>query len=198
MPLSPAVPRRHIHTRRIECRGYLREDGLWDIEAWLEDSKTYAFDNETRGEVQPGGPVHDMVARLTVDDRLRIHAAEAESRATPYRICPAAADGFSRLVGLRIRPGWMREAAKAYGGREACTHLFELLRPMATTAFQAIFPWREREAQAAGENAGRFSGPPVDSCYAYASDREVVARMVSAEKTGAVKLTSDAADWPPS
>src|SRR5690606_35863619 len=67
MPLSPAVPRRHIHTRRIECRGYLREDGLWDIEAWLEDSKTYAFDNETRGEVQPGGPVHDMVARLTVD-----------------------------------------------------------------------------------------------------------------------------------
>ena len=76
----------------------------------------------------------------------------------------------------------MREVGKVYGGREACTHLFELIRPMATVAFQTIYPWREREAQLAGEMpAGRFAGPPVDSCYAYASDREVVARMRAAE-----------------
>ncbi|MFN4088230.1 MAG: DUF2889 domain-containing protein [Alphaproteobacteria bacterium] len=180
MPLSPAKPRRHIHTRRIECRGYLREDDLWDVEAWIEDTKAYAFDSELRGAVEAGGQIHDMVARLTVDDRLTIHAAEAESRVTPYRICPAAAAGFSRLAGLRIRPGWMREAAKAYGGREACTHLFELLRPMATTAFQTIFPWREGEAAARGAAPDQSAGPPVDSCYAYAADREVVLRMKAA------------------
>ena len=123
MPMSPPVPRRHIHTRRIECRGFLREDGLWDIDAWIEDTKTYPFESEDRGTVEAGGQVHDMVARLTVDDRLAIHAAEAESRATPYRICPAAAAGFSRLAGLRIRPGWIREVSRVYGGREACTQV---------------------------------------------------------------------------
>lgn len=185
MPLSPPAPRRHIHTRRIECRGYLREDGLWDVDAWIEDTKTYPFESELRGTVEAGGQVHDMVARLTLDDRLLIHAAEAESRATPYRICPAAAAGFSQLAGLRIRPGWMREVGKVYGGREACTHLFELIRPMATVAFQTIYPWREREAQLAGRpTAGRFAGPPVDSCYAYASDREVVAKLRADQALG--------------
>ena len=27
MPLKPATQRRHLHTRRITCEGYLREDG---------------------------------------------------------------------------------------------------------------------------------------------------------------------------
>ena len=58
MPLSPPAPRRHIHTRRIECRGYLREDGLWDVDAWIEDTKTYPFESELRGTVEAGGQVH--------------------------------------------------------------------------------------------------------------------------------------------
>ncbi len=32
MQLSNASKRKHIHTRRIECLGYERDDGLWDIE----------------------------------------------------------------------------------------------------------------------------------------------------------------------
>ena len=40
MPLSRAVPRDHIHTREIRCRGFRRRDGLWDIEGVLEDTKT--------------------------------------------------------------------------------------------------------------------------------------------------------------
>lgn len=41
MPLSPPEPREHIHSRDIILRGYRREDGLWDIEAHLTDTKTY-------------------------------------------------------------------------------------------------------------------------------------------------------------
>lgn len=33
--------RRLIHQRHVECRGYLRPDGLWDIEGRLEDVKTH-------------------------------------------------------------------------------------------------------------------------------------------------------------
>ena len=42
MPLPNPVPRKLMHTRAIECNGYEREDGLWDIEAHLTDTKTVA------------------------------------------------------------------------------------------------------------------------------------------------------------
>ena len=57
MPLSSPVAREPIHTRRIECRGYRRADGLWDIEGHLVDTKAYAFMNRHRGEVKAGEPV---------------------------------------------------------------------------------------------------------------------------------------------
>ncbi|MBO6784243.1 MAG: DUF2889 domain-containing protein, partial [Alphaproteobacteria bacterium] len=45
MPLSPPAEREHIHTRTVECAGYRRTDGLWDIEGHLTDVKTYTFEN---------------------------------------------------------------------------------------------------------------------------------------------------------
>ena len=39
--LAAPVPRTHVHTRDVQYRGYRREDGLWDIEAELTDTKTY-------------------------------------------------------------------------------------------------------------------------------------------------------------
>ena len=38
MPLSTSAPRQLMHNRAIECRGYQREDGLWDIEGHLVDT----------------------------------------------------------------------------------------------------------------------------------------------------------------
>ena len=177
IPLSPPVPRRPIHTRRIECRGYLRDDGLWDIEARIVDTKSYAFENGWRGTMAPGDPVHDMHVRVTVDTRLVIREAEAITVASPYRICPEAAPNLARIKGIKIRAGWLTEVKKVYGGPEGCTHILELLRPIATTAFQTIFAYLETERLAA-QSGGRWkAGPPVDSCYAYAADREVVREL---------------------
>lgn len=39
MPLSAPVPRVMRHRRAITVEAYLREDGLWDIEARLTDTK---------------------------------------------------------------------------------------------------------------------------------------------------------------
>lgn len=39
MPLSNPVPRVARHRRAITVEAYLREDGLWDIEARLMDTK---------------------------------------------------------------------------------------------------------------------------------------------------------------
>ncbi|MCH8218951.1 MAG: DUF2889 domain-containing protein, partial [Planctomycetes bacterium] len=54
MPTSDPAPREALHSRAIDCRGYRRADGLWDIEARMTDSKTYAFSNAYRGESGPG------------------------------------------------------------------------------------------------------------------------------------------------
>src|SRR5919109_5191059 len=68
MPLSNAVPRKLIHTRAIECKGYEREDGLWDIEAHLTDVKSVVHSRREGGRArQPGEPVHDMWLRVTID-----------------------------------------------------------------------------------------------------------------------------------
>jgi hypothetical protein len=182
MPLSASVPRAPIHTRSIECRGFRRDDGLWDIEGHLTDTKTYAFRDHFRGDVAPGAPVHDMWLRLTVDDRLVIHAVEAVTEASPYPVCPAVTPNFQRLQGLRIYPGFQKQVRDLLGGTEGCTHLVDLLGPLATTAYQTVFPYRAQQHEERLAREGRAAERPtrkpklVDSCHAFASDGEVVRR----------------------
>ena len=191
MPLSAPAPRESLHTRSIEINGYRREDGLYDIEAHLTDVKSFGQTNYDRGFIEAGEPVHDMWMRLTVDDTMEIVAAEAVSDKTPYVMCPTAAPNFSRLVGLRIKAGFLRDANHLVGGPVGCTHLRELLQQMATTAFQAINPSRvKREMQASGDPEPRGSdkvdakitekmgGAPtiLNTCLAYSADGPLVKR----------------------
>ena len=44
--------RKKIHNRTVHCEGFLREDGLWDIEGHLRDTKTYSFKSDHRGELR--------------------------------------------------------------------------------------------------------------------------------------------------
>jgi len=173
MPLSTPTDRELLHQRIVNCRGYRRADGLWDIEGRVTDTKSYGFDNDHRGYMAPGDLIHDMWIRLTVDEVLMIHGAEAASDATPFEICPAIAPAFAQLVGLQIKPGWMAEARRRIGGVHGCTHIFELLGPVATTAFQTVFPTREKTAAAQTE---RRKPDHLDTCHALTSDGPVVKR----------------------
>ncbi|TCZ52740.1 DUF2889 domain-containing protein [Roseicella aquatilis] len=179
MPLSPPAPREMLHRRAIDIRGWRREDGLFDIEAYLEDTKAYPFENEDRGTIHPGEPLHGLFLRLTVNEEMEIVAAEAASDFTPYGICPGAAPNFARLAGLRIGPGFNRAVAERVGGTLGCTHLRELLGQMATVAFQTLYPVRaarEREETAralASGHAPRRKPAMLGSCVAYAPDSPV-------------------------
>lgn len=179
MPLSAPAERQHIHTREITCRGYRRADGLWDIEGHLTDVKTYAFTTEQRGELRPGEPIHDLWLRLTVDDRLTVHAIEAVTDKGPFLACGDIVPNYQRLVGLSIGKGWTRAVRERLGGVEGCTHLMEMLGPIATTAFQTIYPLLAREraerAKAEGREEPRESRPVLlNMCHIFASDGEVV------------------------
>ena len=185
MALSDPVERELLHLRDIALRGFRRADGLFEVEAQLTDTKTYGFGNADRGWIEPGVPLHGMRARMTVDETGLIVAFEAATEHGPYAICPAAAANFGRLAGLRIGPGFLRAAAGRVGGVEGCTHLRELLQPMATVAFQTLAATRAKAAAPAsdqppgGQDAnGRPAAKPalLDTCLAYASGGAVARR----------------------
>jgi hypothetical protein len=172
MPLSAPAARKLIHTRKIECKGYEREDGLWDIEAELMDTKTYVHSRRFGGsERQPGEPVHHMWLRLTIDLDMVIHDAEAATDQGPYPYCGNITPNFKRLVGIKVGPGWRREIRERLGGIQGCTHLVELLGPVGTICFQAT--GRARQAREADKPVTR-KPYQLGSCHVYAEDSPAV------------------------
>ena len=174
MPLTTPVPRKHLHTRTIQCRGYQRDDGLWDVEGEIVDTKTYAFDNKDRGRVAAGEAVHHMRVRLTIDDGMVVRAAEAVTEASPFAMCGDIAPAYGALVGLAVAPGWRKEVLKRLAGAKGCTHVTDLLiGPLAVTAYQTIVPARRRPRTAA---TAKKRPPLIDSCHALARTSPVVKR----------------------
>ncbi|MDS4025481.1 MAG: DUF2889 domain-containing protein [Candidatus Contendobacter sp.] len=174
MPLSAPVPRQMLHRRVVQCIGYRREDGLWDIEGQLVDTKTYPFPNEDRGgRIQAGEPLHEMWIRLTVDDHFQIRDVEARTEAAPFHLCPAIADRYRQLIGVRVGPGWSLRLKELFTGVQGCTHMTELLGPVATTLFQTLYGQRydEEDAKLPAERA---TPPVLNTCHALASDSPVV------------------------
>lgn len=175
MPLSAPVSRELKHTRSIQCHGYKRSDGLWDIEGHLVDTKTYAIPMSERqtGALAPGEPLHEMWLRLTVDIDLVIHEAEAATDWGPYVGCGDITPAFKKLKGLTIKPGFTLKTRELLGGTKGCTHLVELLGPLATTAFQTIYGSREK-AKPSGAD-GKRPGL-IDSCHMYDAAGRIVAQ----------------------
>ena len=56
MPLPPAAARIDAHTRTVTFHAYAREDGLWDIEACMTDTK--AYDDEAERMCGAGRRAH--------------------------------------------------------------------------------------------------------------------------------------------
>jgi hypothetical protein len=188
MPLSPPVGRQHLHTRRVTCQGFFREDGLWDIEGHITDEKSYEHANEWRGPLKPGDFVHDMSIRLTLNDRFTIVDVDAVTDKSPYRICGDVTPDFKKLIGLRVGGGFHREVRARLGGVHGCTHIVELLGPVATTAFQTISSGKARELERAhrakSDPAPQEDAPSkprrkpyvIDTCHAWSADGPVVKR----------------------
>lgn len=173
MPLSTPAPRKLIHNRTIECYGYEREDGLWDIEGHLVDTKTHKHSRRHGGrEREAGQPVHNMWLRLTVDLDLLIHEAEAVTEEGPYPTCGAITPNFKMLKGATIGPGWRKKTLVLLGGIKGCTHLVELLGPLGTTAFQAT--GRAREKHTAAKLAAGKRPYQINSCHIYKDDSPAV------------------------
>lgn len=205
MPLPAPAPREHLHTRTLTCQGFLRRDGLWDVEGHIVDVKTYGFESEWRGRVERGTPVHEMWIRLTVDDRMEIKEVAAATDHSPFTICPAILPNFQRLVGLKIGHGFTREVRARLGGPQGCTHIVEMLQQVATVAYQTTVAKRAqalrkqqnaaKPAEAAADPAQAPDKPKrrpivVDTCHAWKSDGALVQRYLPEFFTGGDKAAS--------
>jgi hypothetical protein len=191
MTLPSPARRRHLHTRQIVFRSYLRDDGLWDIEAELADSKTYAFELHDRGTIQPDELIHGMAIRVTIDDAMVVKDIQAVMPHVPFPQCTLVVAPMQAVIGLKMGAGWRGELERAIGGTMGCTHLRELLFNIATAAYQTIPSYRHHE--------GRMTGGPVNftesplhlgKCMTWAVDGDATSRFLP---DFAVAQDSDAA-----
>ncbi|MBD9629976.1 DUF2889 domain-containing protein [Pseudomonas sp. PDM19] len=163
------VRRRLLHTRQVICTGYQRDDGCVDIEGYLLDSKPEDTHTDYR-LVAAGEAFHQMRLVLTVDSKFIIRAAHARTEAAPTPTCGEIAAAYEGLVGLRIGPGFKQQAIRVVGGLQGCTHLTELLGPMATTLIQSTFVARRDELRRQREEQPGFVQPRpwvIGSCHVY-------------------------------
>jgi len=171
---QPKVARERVHQRRIHVDGYVRSDGQYDIEAELTDHKTYSFPSDFRGTVTPDLPVHHMIVRITMTRERVITAAKAITVTGPYAVCPQANDVFDALVGLQIGPGWRKKVQQAIGGRHGCTHITELMGPVATIAYQTLYGQEVRERRQSGSftdaDKQQNRSHLLNSCVGYAAE----------------------------
>ena len=140
MPLSSPAPRTARHVRRVTYQGYEREDGLWDIEGELHDSKPQDLPSlrYPDGVRRAGEPIHHLWLRVTVDRDLVVRAIESAMDAHPLAGCTQAQRALQAMVGCSMARGWRQAIQKHLGGVESCTHLRELLFNLATAAFQSV------------------------------------------------------------
>lgn len=169
--LNSATERRLLHRRSIDAQVYARDDGLFEVDAELCDTKTRDVPM-AGGTRLAGEPIHDMLLRLVVDKQLNILAASSETRWMPYvGACGEHGNAYERLVGLNLLKGFRAGVKERLAGVKGCTHLTELSQVLPTAVIQAfagiVIDTRE------GDGSGQ---PPfqIDKCHALRSDGAVV------------------------
>lgn len=173
---SERSTRRLLHTRKVICSGYARSDGLYDIEGTMQDTK--ADDSDLFFKyVQAGEPIHQMRLIMTIDLDLVIHGLEARTEVGPTPYCAEINPVYAKLVGLKIGAGFKKRVLERVGGSLGCTHLTELLGPMATTAFQATFLLQREAEQLKHRNDPTYELPKpwfIGACHAYRPGSEAI------------------------
>jgi hypothetical protein len=170
-PLTlPTVPRERLHCRTVTFDGFRRDDGLYDIEAHLVDTKDHDFPLLTG--IRPAGiPVHDMWVRVTIDRAFNIVDIEAVTESMPYPgFCDSIGPDYRKLVGANLVQGFRKRLHDAMGHTKGCTHITEMLANVPTAAIQLFAGLRKREDEGAGKPF------QLDKCHALDTTREAVRR----------------------
>jgi hypothetical protein len=171
MPLPPTdLPRQRLHARRISYDGWQRDDGLFDIEARLVDTKDRDFPLPSGLRVA-GEPIHDISARVTIDRHCVVRAIETCSDRIPYPGgCDDVGPDYAKLVGANLLHGFRKVLHEVAGDVRGCTHLTELIAFLPTAAVQT-FAGLQRDVEPHGKKPFQ-----LDRCHALETSTETVRR----------------------
>jgi len=172
MPGLPTPPSRVLlHNRNIQIAAFEREDGLVDVEAHLIDTKPFDLVVSGGRRKVAGTPIHDMTIRLTLDDSATIVGVDSVMDTPAHETCLGALPNYQALEGLRIGPGWVREAQKRVQRTSGCTHMTEMFTEIGTTAMQALFGRASRKQQLGETPTRKFTSRSlVDTCWGWRAD----------------------------
>jgi hypothetical protein len=173
-PVHPSITRRPLHRRALDVQVFAREDGLFDVEASLIDTKSH--DVPLAGVPRKAGdPIHEMQLHLTVDATLTITAASSATRWMPYPdACAEHGDAYARLVGLTLLKGFRQAVAERLGSTQGCTHLTELCSILPTAVIQAMAGSVIDTREGDGDGNPPFQ---LDRCHALRRDGATVAKF---------------------
>ncbi|MEI7431233.1 MAG: DUF2889 domain-containing protein [Betaproteobacteria bacterium] len=188
MPLPPSsAKRQRLHRRRVKFDGFKREDGLWEIEAQLVDSKDHLYQLST-GLRQPGEAVHDMSVRITIDSSMTILEVVTCTDAAPYMgACDTILPDYSKIVGLNLFHGFLKAVKELFGHTRGCAHVTELLMFLPTVALQTF------ASEVLDNDEGEHQPFQLDRCHALVLHSETVRRYYPRwyrNPTSAVELVS--------
>jgi Protein of unknown function (DUF2889) len=185
MSLAPTpTPRRSLHLRRISCEAFEREDGLFEIEGLLVDTKPTAIRLLDRREIPAGDVIHQMRVRLTADRERLIVDVRVYSEHHPYKECVDIENAYRQLVGVRVEPGFTLAVKRLFRGVKGCTHMSELIPPMASTLLQAL--WAESDFSRTDPESRTQRVSPIGGCHALRPEGEIVARYIPLSQKKAI------------
>ncbi len=175
MPVvHPSVTRRPLHRRAIDVQVFARDDGLFDVEASLNDTKSHNVPLAGQ-QRRAGEPIHEMRLHLTVDTSLTIHACTSQTLWMPYAgACDAHGDAYARLTGLNLMKGFRQAVQERLQGTRGCTHLTELCQVLPTAVIQAMAGSVIDTREGDGDGNPPFQ---LDRCHALRRDGETVAKF---------------------
>lgn len=170
MPLPPSPsPRKLLHVRSVRYEGWQRDDGLYDIEARLVDTKD--DDYALMSGVRPAGePIHEMWARVTIDLDYNVRAVSVSSDRVPYEGCERIAPEYGKLVGTNLLRGFRQTVSEIVGGVRGCSHVTELIAFLPTAALQTF---AGVHGEVRNDNEKPFQ---LDRCHALETSSDVVRR----------------------
>jgi len=172
MTLPQAAAERQLkHRRQIDVQVFARGNGLWEVDALLTDVKAHDI-LMAEGRRAAGTPIHEMLLRLVVNEKLDILEAGSTTRWMPYAgQCDAHDDAYAKLVGLNLLHDFRRALRRRVGGVLGCTHITELAQVLPTAVVQA-FAGDVIDTRGTDEGAGQpFQ---IDRCHALSGSGEVV------------------------
>jgi len=164
----PSPPSRQLlHNRQIQLACYEREDGLFDVEGHLVDTKPFDLVLSTARRKNAGEPVHDMRLRLTFDETMTIVDAEGFMDVPAHEFCNGALPSYKALIGIKIGSGWVREALKRIQRADGCTHMTEMFTEIGTTAMQGMYG-RANRNQRRDKTIRRKMAPQLENtCFGW-------------------------------